>query len=142
VNGSQLKFLEGTQLMSQNGPNTPLFQLRQDYITIEKLLVLETSLETLNQSGNTTIRKQIEKPKHEPSRPHFLPLKHFIEHIAGVLEKHLREYKKNEKNSSLLIWWLKDKIGTREAIRTQHKFLPWQFPPKAQSECKTLQQEK
>jgi hypothetical protein len=45
VNASQSKFIEETWPMSQTQPNTHLFQLGQDNITIDELLVLETRLE-------------------------------------------------------------------------------------------------
>jgi hypothetical protein len=53
VSGSQLKFLEGTCPMSQIQPDVPPFQLGQDHIAIGKLLVIDTGLGPLNQSGST-----------------------------------------------------------------------------------------
>jgi hypothetical protein len=47
MNGSQLKFLEGTRPISRNRPNAPLFKLGQDHIAIEKLLALGTELGNL-----------------------------------------------------------------------------------------------
>jgi hypothetical protein len=44
VNASQSKFIEETWPMSQTQPNTHLFQLGQDNITIDELLVIGTGL--------------------------------------------------------------------------------------------------
>jgi hypothetical protein len=47
VKESLLKFLEGTRPISQNQPDTPLFQLGQDLVAMNVLLALRTGLGSL-----------------------------------------------------------------------------------------------
>jgi hypothetical protein len=53
VNGSQSKFLAGTQHISQTEPDAPLFKLGQDRIAIDKLSVLRIGLGTAIETRNS-----------------------------------------------------------------------------------------
>jgi hypothetical protein len=52
VNGSQSNFLEGTWPISRNRPDTPLFQLGQERLVIDKLSAFGTELGTAEETWN------------------------------------------------------------------------------------------
>jgi hypothetical protein len=91
VNGSQLKFLNGTWPISELKPKPPLFQVGQDYVAIKNLLALGTGLGTMKTQRKTSIDAskvtcETTATKIRPkisSSPH----SHFTEDHAGVFEK-------------------------------------------------------
>jgi hypothetical protein len=91
MNRSRSKFLEKTWPISQLITKPPLFQLGQDYVTIEKLLALGTGLGTMGTQRKTAI--DASKVMYETTatknklKASSSPHRYFIKHLTSVIEK-------------------------------------------------------
>jgi hypothetical protein len=78
--------------MSQNQPETALFQPDQDRLAIDKLSAFGTGLGTVTKTrrGANKTTQEIDNKKTR-FKNNLSPLRHFTEHLVGVFEKSPRE---------------------------------------------------
>jgi hypothetical protein len=134
VNGSQSKFLAGTWPMSQNQPETPLFYLGQDRLTIDKLSAFGTGLGTAMKHKLVLARPYERSTTKIDSKNSLSPLRHFTEHLVGEFVKLPRENDLDHESLRLLIRWLKSTAEESPATN----FTPREQHSSSQAFCRAL----
>jgi hypothetical protein len=116
-----IKILNGIWPMSQNQPETALFQPDQDRLAIDKLSAFGTGLRTVTKTrrdANKTTQRLSTRTRLKNS---LSPLRHFTEHLVDVFGKLPLENNSDHNSSRLSIRHLKSTPGIQPATNFTHK---------------------